>query len=608
MFNDETKRMQAPSGSDRHSAAELLRIITQRVNESLGVLNGWRDELRKLGMNLPSSAADSLTTLTNRLEALNRYQSTTQMELRQLRALASTTALINSTLDPQDVLNQVMDKVIQMTGAERGYIMLRDVNTGEFTFAVARGIDREQVEKTDMKVSNTILRSVAETGEPVLTDNAATDDRYAGQQSIIGLQLRSILAVPLKVRDDVIGVVYCDNRFISGIFQKHELETAAAFANQAGVAIENARLFESARSTLNEISETRDLMNNIFTSIASGVITVDRENVITICNPAAQAITGLTLDQALGRPIVQALPVLDHKFLDVLEQVHNSLQQQLVSVTPEVAPGDQRYWNANISPLRGNDGVPQGLAIVLDDLTEIRRREAQLATAGLYLSRDLLKNLKNIDMLTGGEEREITAIFADVRGFTSFSERLQPEELMEIINKYLSLASDAIDFYGGMVDKYMGDAVTGFFNTQLNPMDNHAAMCVRAAMNMIFDLFALHEKLPEDHRLFYGVGIHTGLAVLGNVGGESRKEFAALGDAADISKVLQENAGPGEIIISQATFAQVHDFFECEQFVPAKTKGREDITVAYKVRKRKRNTTVTSRLVDPGLSDLLKDD
>lgn len=179
---------------------------------------------------------------------------------------------------------------------------------------------------------------------------------------------------------------------------------------------------------------------------------------------------------------------------------------------------------------------------------------------------------------------------------------------MEIINKYLSLASDAIDFYGGMVDKYMGDAVTGFFNTQLNPMDNHAEMCVRAAMNMIFDLFALHEKLPASHQLFYGVGIHTGVAVLGNVGGEARKEFAALGDAADISKVLQENAGPGEIIISEATYQQVQAFFECERFVPEKTKGRADITVAYKVLKRKRGASSTARLVDPELLDLLKDD
>jgi adenylate cyclase len=100
---------------------------------------------------------------------------------------------------------------------------------------------------------------------------------------------------------------------------------------------------------------------------------------------------------------------------------------------------------------------------------------------------------------------------------------------------------------------------------------------------MKFDVLALHEVMPEEQRLLFGIGIHTGSAVLGNVGSPERREFAAIGDAIDLSKLLQENAGRGEIMLSEATFEQVKDHFNCEPLEPIKTKGRDDFTVMYRV-------------------------
>jgi len=244
----------------------------------------------------------------------------------------------------------------------------------------------------------------------------------------------------------------------------------------------------------------------------------------------------------------------------------------------------------------------------LDDLTDQKKRESQLVEVRRYLPGALVENIRSLeDVNTRGQERTITMIACDVRGFTTFSERLQPEELMETINKYLSLASDAINLYEGIVDKYMGDAVTGLFNTQLNPQDDHALRAVRSAMSIIYDLYALHEVLPEDRRLFYGIGIHTGPAFLGNVGGADRREFSALGEAANISKILEGNANAGEIIISQATYDIVSDFFECEPREPDKTKGRDDLKVVYKVIKRRKGVQTGQLFVDPELAELLKD-
>lgn len=584
---EETARL----NTTQTSTHEQLRQISQRVGDLMELLRVQRDILRQRGMNLPPGAMDSLKNLRTHLDKLSSSLGGTLIELGQLRALAGTSALINSSLDVSDVLNRVMDTVIQLTGAERGYIVLKNPDTGEMEFRVARGIDREHLGRGEFVISTTVVNEVANTGQPVLTDNASKDDRYQGQQSIVGFQLRSILAVPLMVRENVIGVVYCDNRILAGLFKQHELNLLTAFANQAAVAIENARLFEALNAQLAAVIEARDLMNNIFASIASGVITLSQDNIITLCNPAAERIIGWSADQLIGRRLEDVLPSLNGEFQDRLSRVRKIGSRELLEVSPVLDGAGQRHWNLIMSPLHDMNNQRQGTAIVLDDLTEIRQREAQLGLVSRYLPVALVENLRNVDDFdVGGQEREISVLHCDVRGFTTFSERLNPEHLMEIINKYMSLSSDAINLYEGIVDKYMGDAVTGLFNTQFNPQEDHSVRAVRAAMSMMYDLFALHEVLPEEQRLFYGIGVHTGMAVLGNVGSQDRKEFSALGEAMDIGKLLQENALGGEVLISPATYERVQVFYECEPLKPRKTKGYADFTLMYRVVKHKKRT------------------
>ncbi len=577
----------------QQSVQEQLRQLTQDVNELNDLLRSQRIVLRQWAMGLPLGSMDDLHQIQDRLSTLAGQIMMRQIELRQLRALAETTALINSSLDTDSVLNQVMDTVIQLTGAERGYIMLTNKGTGSLEFRIARGIDREQLVRDEFIVSNTIVNQVFGTGEPVLTDNARSDPRYQSLESIVGYQLRSILCVPLIVRGEAIGVVYCDNRALSALFKRHELNLLKAFANQAAVAIENARLFEAARAQLAEITEMRDLMDNIFTSIVSGLITLDGDDVITAYNPAAVNITGVTEGEAIGAELYEVLPGLNEAFVEKLARVRELGAQETFETEVVLNGGGKRVWNIVMSPLR-DAGESHGAVLVLDDLTEQHEREAQLAHVRRYLPLALVENIRSDDLsMLGGQEREITVLFADVRGFTTFSEQLEPERLMEIINKYLSVASDAVNLYEGVVDKYMGDAVTGLFNTPLNAQEDHALRAVRSALSMIYDVLALHEVLPEEQRLFYGIGIHTGMAVLGTVGSQDRREFAAIGDAMELSKLLQENAHRGEIVVSAATYEQVKDHFDFEALEPRKTKDRTDFTVMYKVVGRKKRATGT---------------
>ncbi len=594
--------------SERQDVTRQVRQLSQEVKDLLGMVRKQQDVLKARGLNLPSDALTSLKSLKQRIDKLMQEVGGIQIELTQLRALADTTALITSTLDVDEVLNQVMDTVVRLTGAERGYIVLKNKETGEMEFRVARGMAQEQLDNNEFIVSRTIVNHVAGTGDPILTDNASADERFQGQESIVGFALRSILAVPLKSRGDVVGVVYCDNRILAGLFRQHELNLLTAFADQAAVAIDNARLFADARSQLNEVTSIRDLMENIFSSLPSGVLTLSYDGTVTILNGTAEKIMGIPKNRILGAKLSVIIPGYKDELSEALDEVIENNSQRLVELQPELPDRGKRDWNIIISPLHDiRDDSVQGAAIVLDDLTEIKARQEQLDQVRKFVPMGSLDNIRP-EQLTNMqvEVREITAMFCDVRGFTSFSENLEPEDLMRVINRYLSLASDAVNLYEGIVDKYMGDAVTGLFNTQLNSQDDHAARCVRAAMSMILDLEAEHEVLPEDQRLFYGTGIHTGMAVLGNVGGSGREEFSAMGDAMEISKALQENAGKGEIIISEQTYAYIKDMFECEEIVPEKTKGF-DIQVAYKVLGRKRGDRTGPLTIDPKLLELLED-
>lgn len=571
------------------SAQEQVRQIAQATDALMESLRVQQTVLRRQAMSLPGGTLDNLRQVRSRLDQLGRELLNRQIELRQLRALASTTALINSSLDVDSVLNQVMDTVIQLTGAERGFVMLTNKATGALEFRIARGIDREQLAQTDFTVSNTIVNEVFSTGEPVLTDNARSDPRYQEQKSIVGYQLRSILAVPLSVRGEVIGVVYCDNRALTALFKTHELNLLRAFADQAAVAIENARLFEAARAQLAEITAMRDLMDNIFSSVISGLITLDGDDTITAFNAAAAQITGVAVNDALHQRFFDVMPGLRDQLEDRLAHVRQTGEEVQVELEIAFNPSQRRYWYFTLTALRDTVGQALGVVIVLDDQTEIKQRESQLREIRHYLPLALVDNIRSEDIDNlGGQEREITVVFADVRGFTSFSENLDPQLLLEIINQYLSVASDAVNLFEGVVDKYMGDAATGLFNTPLNPQPDHALRAVRAALHMVYDVLALHEVLPEDQRLFYGIGIHTGRAILGNVGGTDRREFAAIGDAVEVAKILQENAQRGEIIISAATYEKVKNQFECEALEPRKTKGRDDLTVMYKILGRKK--------------------
>jgi putative nucleotidyltransferase with HDIG domain len=171
---------------------------------------------------------------------------------RQVDALTSVGSMINSSLGLDVVLSEVMDKLIALMHAERGFLMLK-TGDGKLEVRIARGMEKVDLSEERFAISSTIASRVANSGEAILTTNAQEDPRFSDQTSIAAHRLLSILCVPLKIKEELIGVMYVDNRIHSGIFKPNDLELVTSFANQAAIAIENARLIDGLKESNNEL-------------------------------------------------------------------------------------------------------------------------------------------------------------------------------------------------------------------------------------------------------------------------------------------------------------------------------------------------------------------
>ena len=225
-------------------------IIRRQFKEVNFLLMNLVDSLSRSGNPIVSRALQDMTHVSQSLLELEQ-NITDEMGLKQdqLTALMGIGSVINSSLGRKRVLEEVMDSLITLMRAERGFLILRDPSDGKLKPETSRGIDHINLDEEAFKVSGTIIRKVADTGLPILTTNAQADPRFGGQESIVAFNLRSILCAPLKLKEKVIGVLYVDNRVRTGMFHDPDLDLITAFADQAAVAINNADLFESLKQT-----------------------------------------------------------------------------------------------------------------------------------------------------------------------------------------------------------------------------------------------------------------------------------------------------------------------------------------------------------------------
>jgi len=566
MINDKTK----PT-----TLHQQLFILSTQTKEVRDALKGEEAELSKESLENLDNIETVLGQLSEKMEAF-------ETEHSNLLELAGIGQVVNSTLELDSVLQIVMDTIVRLTRAERGFLMLRD-EQNTLTTRIARNWEQESIDPSEFAVSRTIMEKVVETGEPVLTTNAQEDPRFGTQTSIIAYSLRSILCVPLKVKDELIGLIYADNRIRSGIFSANERDLLTAFANQAAVAIENARLFSTLKHTLAEVIELKSLMDNVFASIASGVITADIENQITLCNRAAETILGSAAANLIGHPLSEVMPNIAENIAPYLVSMRDNDEPVVgLEISHNLSKRGLVDWRLNLSPLKDADQTTQGVAIVLDDLTERKRLEAQRRLFERMVSPAVINQLDPNSLQLGGKRVDLTVLFADIRGFTSYSEQVSPERLVSILNRYLAAMAEAVLSQEGTIDKFLGDAVMAWFNAPI-PQPDHTLRAVKAALLLREMVEGLYQELPEDSHLAFGAGIHYGDAVLGLIGTERRLEYTAISDSVNTAKRIQENSANNQILISKEAYERVKDKVEAKQHVSMAVKGKSQPVEVYEV-------------------------
>ena len=541
-----------------------LRQLEELIEQINKTLVAQREMLRRHRLAMPPVILDTLQTIKQDFKQLESKVLSEQTELQQLRALSEMSTRITTSLDVDVVLQETMELVIMLTNAERGYVILKHPETGEMEFRVSNesGVFGTGVTGGDRpQISMTVVNEVVNSGDALLADNAFKDERLANQQSIINFTLRSVLCVPLQYKDETIGVVYVDNRLVSGIFSVREKNLMVAFANTAAVAIANARMYTHAEQILAEITRVKELMDNIFSSVGSGIIAIDSNDLVHTFNRAASEILNVMPDVAVGFDLDHVLRNAALQLTDQLELVKAKDADHTLELSAELPGRGQVALALSLSPLKDNNDITQGVTMVMDDVTHLHEHETTINAMKRILPEgmvDQINEIANIEM--GGMRREVTCIFADVRPWHTMPD-VSASEKLKIINQYQAVATACIHECGGIIDKYMGNEVMALFNTQLNPEVNHAQQALECSLLIREHFEILYQEQgiqPEPH--YYIIGMYTGEATLGNVGSFKRREFTALGHSINTSKRVQENAARGTITIVQQTLDHIGHF------------------------------------------------
>jgi class 3 adenylate cyclase len=290
-----------------------------------------------------------------------------------------------------------------------------------------------------------------------------------------------------------------------------------------------------------------------------------------------------------GGGSADAVPVIAATFLfaaGYLETLYRSIARPLAQLGEKMALVAKGDYSAKTIVLDDDEigELKAGFNDMVDGLAE---RERLKDTFGRYVSVEVAKRLVETGAVSlGGESIEATILFSDIRDFTAMSERMPAQELVAFLNEYFSYVTEPIAAHNGMINKFIGDAVMAVFAPQFGSKD-HVDDAVRAALGMRAKLAELNARGGPVIR--FGVGIHTGTLVAGNIGTKKRLEYTVIGDTVNVaSRIESSNKELGSVIlISEAVHSRLSPALRAEvrgeRCDDVKVKGRAQALVLYKV-------------------------
>lgn len=349
-----------------------------KKQENAGIVNKGNDAEADQGMSTDRIDVDNV--LAEMEKALDDVASDNPrigeetegsiVRLDDIRAVLEISLAINSSLVLEEILQVVMQKAVELLSAERGFIMLLDAQ-GRLQFKSAHNIRKEETSDAYFKISNSIANRVAQTGKSVYTSDAQEDERYAKQQSVVELHLRSIMCVPLKIKSTVIGIVYLDNSSQAKLFLKSDLILFELFAQQAAIAIHNAQLYT-------RLSRLKQYNEDIIAQSPVGLIVIDSDYHLVTANEASLAIFQINKnDIRLG-----ASGSRNSKLFDLLPEAQHDPWRTMIENAMSNPQGlsedryfhntgfDEKVLSIKITPTDSLPGPKSGAILVIEDITE----------------------------------------------------------------------------------------------------------------------------------------------------------------------------------------------------------------------------------------------
>lgn len=535
----------------------------------------------------------------------------TESELlaRRFAAISDISVAVNSSLRPENILDVIVTK--GRHAIDFDYCSVGMLNEGGGAYMLKPlvwpgGLD-ESPGAQIFDASDGLPASVIESGKPLMVQNLTERPLKVRPARLVGLLhpelegrlaaagLRSVMVLPLYAGGQTLGcMLFAKSE--ADFYYQDDLQLAYLFSGLLATALHNSQLFdaEARRSRqlelLNEIGQTATSILDTSELIAKVPPLVQAHfgyDVAKIGLIEGQQIVYASTAQAISgspRPADARLPIsVNGKPIGLVGPAVFTGQMVLV---PNIFEDDRwadvsgsltgpHIRSVLIIPMSARDKVLGVLhfeseridAFGTADITILQSLGNQLGVAldnaRLYqqvnqlfrgyiapqVASTLLDDPNNAQL--GGQRRNVSVLFADLDGFTSLSEKIPPEQLLELLNGCLGVATDAILEYGGTIDKYMGDAVMALFNAPQDQPD-HAWRAIRAAVSMQRKLRAL--TADWEQKMIFAIGIHTGEAVVGNIGSSSLRNFTAIGDTVNLAKRIEESAAPGQILVSQETY------------------------------------------------------
>jgi adenylate cyclase len=455
-------------------------------------------------------------------------------------------SVISSELQLKPLLEKIMEAVIMILNCDRATIFLHDEKTDELWSQVALGLNNQEIR---FPANRGIAGEVFTTGNTVNIPDAYADARFNQQIDLkTGYRTHNMLCMPLINKyGTIIGVTQVLNKR-GGCFNRTDEKKLRSFSAQASIAIENAKLF-------NEVLNMKNYSESILRSLSNGVVSLNHMRKIEKCNAIACRILGAEENQMVGRFADITFTGDNHWIVDSLRRViATNDSDSFIDAEITNMQGKKISVNMSVVPLRSISDEPMGGLLIMEDLSIEKRMKGTLAR---YMTKEIADQLMDSDGAElGGQIKELSILFSDIRNFTTISERLGPQETVAMLNEYFSTMVDIVFHHGGILDKFIGDAMLGVFGAPFSTdEDADKAVCTAIDMMKALKQFNAGRMLKNQETINIGIGIATDNVLVGNIGSIKRMDYTVIGDGVNLASRLEGATKfyHADILISEKT-------------------------------------------------------